>query len=302
MTVDPKVLRMVQALSSAGFTGAALTAMTALGISESGGDPNVINNTPATGDYSVGAFQINYYGDLAPSRTAQFGPPSQLVGNIDKQAKAAFVLSGGGANFNPWKSDYSNGSYYQNLPAATEAVNAFNGGAVAPLAQGSPGSGVTLMSTVNSGRCLISFPSLTLPSQSLPLVGNVGGGDIGGGCMLSLSQAKHIGGGLLMIAGVLVAIVGIVMIVKEETNPQKALGSLVGNGSQQVNPAKTDTNETDIISDREYDKRTGGKSDIQLKEDATQLKKSKKAHDKRNTFDARSGKNYMGETQDEVPF
>ena len=38
---------------------------------ESGGDPSRLNNNAASGDYSVGLFQINLLGDLAKSRPSE---------------------------------------------------------------------------------------------------------------------------------------------------------------------------------------------------------------------------------------
>lgn len=40
-------------------------------LAESGGDPTELNDTPATGDYSVGCFQVNIYKELARSRPSE---------------------------------------------------------------------------------------------------------------------------------------------------------------------------------------------------------------------------------------
>lgn len=65
----------------------------ALAGSEGGFDINVINDTPGTGDYSVGLWQINYYNGLYSERAAEFGPPAHLLaGGIGRQANAAHTI------------------------------------------------------------------------------------------------------------------------------------------------------------------------------------------------------------------
>ena len=90
--------------------------LAAIALAESGGDIRVINNTPATGDLSVGAWQINYYGSLWAERTSLFGTPAQLIGSgLGGQAHAALVIAAGG--FTPW-STYNSGAYRQYLHGA----------------------------------------------------------------------------------------------------------------------------------------------------------------------------------------
>jgi len=68
--------------------------MAGIAIAESGGDTAALNANPQTKDFSVGLWQINYYGDLAPSRTARFGTPDQLSTSPARQARAAISLFG----------------------------------------------------------------------------------------------------------------------------------------------------------------------------------------------------------------
>lgn len=44
---------------------------TAVMLAESGGDPGIVNNNPATKDYSVGCFQVNLYGANARYRPSE---------------------------------------------------------------------------------------------------------------------------------------------------------------------------------------------------------------------------------------
>lgn len=105
----------------AGGSKQAAPVAAAIALAESRGNPNALNNNPATGDYSVGLWQINYYGNLAPARTAEFGTPAQ-VANPLANAKAAVALSGGGANFTPWTT-YTSGAYQANMPGGSAGVS-----------------------------------------------------------------------------------------------------------------------------------------------------------------------------------
>jgi hypothetical protein len=85
----------------------------AIALAESGGRPDALNDNPATGDYSVGLWQINYYGPLRSGRTRAFGPPEALTDPL-KNAQAAVALSSAGASFSPW-STYKSGAYISHL-------------------------------------------------------------------------------------------------------------------------------------------------------------------------------------------
>lgn len=112
---------MVQALYAVGFRGDALSRMVAIGMRESGGTPSAHNGNASTGDDSWGWFQINYLGSLSASRTAAFGTPQNLISSPDNQAKAAWSLSNGGTNFQPWTTNA--GLSQANLTAASAAIS-----------------------------------------------------------------------------------------------------------------------------------------------------------------------------------
>lgn len=85
--------------------------MAAIASAESGLDYTVINDTPSTGDYSVGEWQINYYDGLYAARTALFGTPQQLIASgPGGQARAALVIAYGSGGYTNW-SEYNNGNY-----------------------------------------------------------------------------------------------------------------------------------------------------------------------------------------------
>ena len=80
--------------------------MAAIAIAESGGTTNNLNNNASTGDFSIGLWQINYYGALGPSRAPRYGQPAALGNSPDLQAKAAIDLFGNnGAGLHNWTND-----------------------------------------------------------------------------------------------------------------------------------------------------------------------------------------------------
>ena len=105
-----KQLRNV--LTAAGFKGSSLDTALAVARAESGGRPGALNPTAATGDYSMGLFQINMIGDLGKQRNAEYlkkykdigykGPQSLYDPAIN--AAIAFDISKGGTVWsNAWK-------------------------------------------------------------------------------------------------------------------------------------------------------------------------------------------------------
>jgi hypothetical protein len=94
-------------LSAAGFKGSSLETAFAVARAESGGRPGALNPTAATGDYSMGLFQINMIGDLGTKRNAEYlkkygamgykGPQSLYDPTIN--AAIAYDISKGGSDF-----------------------------------------------------------------------------------------------------------------------------------------------------------------------------------------------------------
>jgi len=86
--------------------------MAAVALAESSGRINALN---ASGrDYSVGPWQINYYGNLAPSRTKRYGSAETLRNDPLANARAAVDLAAGGRGLGNW-STYSSGVYNKYL-------------------------------------------------------------------------------------------------------------------------------------------------------------------------------------------
>ena len=109
-------------LANGGSAGLADT-MAAVAMAESRGNPNAINpeacraeayacaacNVSTSGDYSIGLWQINYYGSLFDSRVAAFGCPYVLF-DPDQNAAAAVSLAAGGSGLHNWTT-YTSGAY-----------------------------------------------------------------------------------------------------------------------------------------------------------------------------------------------
>lgn len=115
----------------------------AIASAESGLDYRIINDTPATGDYSVGDFQINYFGSLYAGRAAAYGTPQQLVeGGLSRQFYAARGIYHG-QGFGAWTT-WTSGAYRQFLHGYTPVAGGNTGGQPV-LQQGSSGQAVVTL-------------------------------------------------------------------------------------------------------------------------------------------------------------
>ena len=134
------------ALKSVGFSPSDADTGAAIATAESTRDLTVLNNTPATGDYSVGAWQINYYGSLSSGRTKQFGSPRSLAtAGIGRQAHAAYILWQEANNsFTPW-STYTSGAYKQYLQGGGGSTAPPGGSSEPTIREGSTGAAVTTL-------------------------------------------------------------------------------------------------------------------------------------------------------------
>lgn len=189
--------------------------MAAVALAESGGNPQAKNDNASTGDYSIGLWQINYFGNLMASRTAQYGSPQSLQADPNAQAKAAIDLFGNnGAGIGNWKGDKAYNAWVaagrpQKPSAAT--VNGWLSGA--GVGTGTPGPNVTGGTTAASGAgvgCSSKGGGITIPSlgivSSITGFGNINTG-LGSAC-----QIKALTGGLLVGAGGFIFLAGALLV------------------------------------------------------------------------------------------
>lgn len=123
--VTPK--QAYQALIAAGFNQSEAITLTAIGAVESGWNTTSLNPDSGTGDYSVGVWQINYFGSLYASRAPILGTPDELRGNLAAQARAARILfeesvHANESGFQPWMPDITSGKIDPYLGIAQAAA------------------------------------------------------------------------------------------------------------------------------------------------------------------------------------
>lgn len=175
--------------TSNGGPAALAPTMAAIAIAESGGNPSSLNDNASTGDYSVGLWQINYYGSMMSGRTAQFGSPSALRASPTAQARAAVAIYNE-QGLKAW-STYSSGAYRQYLNGADYTGSDSAGGA----SGGGSSGGVTPAADITQD-CLIGF--------NLPVAGQT--------CIITQRQAQQTMGILLITGGALVGLVGAIIL------------------------------------------------------------------------------------------
>lgn len=190
--------------------------MAGIAMAESGGRYKALNNNPSTGDYSVGLWQINYYGDLLGPRTKTYGDPASLQADPNAQAKAAIDLLGGGGGIGAWRGD-TVGNYAQNgQPLSIDQVtsilgSSYTAGALTPLQLTDPATLTSFWGWIGSnlfglggaavfgGASLNPFKTVTnLSDATLGIVKDIGSGfGIGWSGILSI-----ILGGIFIIIGI----------------------------------------------------------------------------------------------------
>lgn len=111
--------------------------MAAVALAESGGKVGALNDNAATGDYSVGLWQINYFGGMRTGRTQQFGAPQKLQTDPLANARAAVALAAGGNGLSNWTT-FSSGAYKAFFHPATPQENVADATALAQTQAASP--------------------------------------------------------------------------------------------------------------------------------------------------------------------
>jgi hypothetical protein len=181
--------------------------MAAVALAESGGNPTALNNNPATGDYSVGLWQINYFGSLLGPRTAQYGSPQALAADPNAQAKAAINLLGSGSGISNWEGDPVGAAVVANggTPLSPSQAQSVAGGGSVPGTT-TPGGAATL-TAATAGSC----------DSSKYLI------NVLGAHFISQCQEKAIKGGLLVLAGGVLMLVGTVAVIAKSGIGKKAI-------------------------------------------------------------------------------
>lgn len=127
-------------LRDAGFSAASAVTLTAIAKGESGWNPTAKGDTTITTDKwgpSVGLFQIRTL--KAETGTGKDRDINALLASPARQAKAAYEISNGGTNWQPW-SVYTSGKYKSYLGEARQAATA---GGEAPPADSTGGTAET---------------------------------------------------------------------------------------------------------------------------------------------------------------
>lgn len=93
----------------AGGDPALASTMAAVALAESGGRVGALNDNAKTGDYSVGLWQVNYFGDMRSGRTRAYGTPEKLRADALANARAAVAIYSG-QGLNAW-STFTSGAY-----------------------------------------------------------------------------------------------------------------------------------------------------------------------------------------------
>jgi hypothetical protein len=162
-----------------------------------------LNNNPNSGDYSVGLWQINYFGGMLRERTIRYGAPQVLQQNPIAQAKAAANLAGtNGSGLHNWTT-YTSGAYRSHLSGDSGGGGV--GGAIGGAA-GAVGGAVG-----GAGSAVGGFLSSLNPVSGVE-------GAIKDLAMKFVYSMAILGGGALVLLGIL--LVGAELGIDQATSPK----------------------------------------------------------------------------------
>jgi hypothetical protein len=218
--------------------------MAGIAMAESSGSTTALNNDPATGDYSVGLWQINYFGSLLAPRTAEYGSPGDLLNDPNAQASAAVKLFGNGAGASNWQGDAAYQAWADaGKPTTPTSTTVQQWLAAAGISTGGTAASLSALDntsiipgvTVSPAISLDSSTSSTATGSSpcvlqLPL----------GICLLNRSQAKGLLGGIMVAGGGLVLGLGAILLIAfglERTGAGQAATGLVSKAPGPVGKA-----------------------------------------------------------------
>lgn len=115
--------QIYQAARAAGFSATSAVVATAVALAESGGDPASVGDQSlanSTWGPSVGLWQVRTL--KSKTGTGDTRDIAALTGNIAAQAKAAFSISNGGIDWQPW-SVFNSGTYQTFMGQAAAAAS-----------------------------------------------------------------------------------------------------------------------------------------------------------------------------------
>ena len=210
---------------------------------ESGLQSDVLADRPETMDYSVGLWQINYYGNLRDVRTVNYGTPAELQSDPLKQARAAVDLFGpngaglqsawGGGN-NPINGDIMfkvwQAKGAPQKPSEDTVLGWLRSINVTPNAQ----AGDYSIPEAGSGGAVSGVTGIAESKTGCAAKGGgfsfLGSGKIGTAC-----QLKALTGGLLVGVGVSVMVTGAILLAMNtkagKTAADVATGLIPGGGA-----------------------------------------------------------------------
>jgi Lysozyme like domain len=191
-----------------GGTAATAPVAAAIAEAESSGNAAVTSSNP-DGGTNVGLWQLDTPGGGGAGYTV-----SQLQ-DPNTNAAVAVAVSKSGSNWSTWAT-YASGAYKQfvsngttpdsNVPASTGTT--------------ATGSTTAALSSASASACLVQFPSVNLVVTS-----------VGGGCLVTKSEARAVIGGVLLAAGGIMGLVSVLIIAAsafEHTGAGSALTKAAG--------------------------------------------------------------------------